>query len=121
MKLRAIKIDKRLIPEWNGNKNQSANEHVVIHFSRIPGTSERSNYKTFRMSQQGGIEIVYNDNLMCSAFISKIDNLQIGDLKIKTGSDLATAAHPLLSDLFTEIRNYIFPDDEDFTVGESQA
>ena len=121
MKLKAIKIDRKFIPEWNGNKNQAATEQVIIHFSRIPGTSERSNYKTFRMSQGGSIEIVYNDNLMCSAFISKIENLEIGDEKIKTGADLATSSHPALSDLFTEIRTYLFPDDEDFTPGESQA
>ena len=121
MKLRAVKIDKKFIPEWKGNKKLSANEQVAIHFSRIPGTSERATYRGFRMSNNGAMEIVYNDNLMCSAFISKIDNLEIGEDKIKSGADLATSSHPALADLFTEIRSYIFPEDEDFEPGESEA
>ena len=44
MKLRAIKIDKRFIPEWNDNKKLPSNEQVVIEFSRIPATSEEQNY-----------------------------------------------------------------------------
>lgn len=118
MKLRAITINKRFIPEWNGNKNLPANEQVVITFSRIPGTSEKSTYKGLRINQSGCMELVYNDNLLCSSFISKIENLENGDVKIKTGAELATAAHPALGDLFVEIRNYLFPDDEELTAGE---
>jgi len=118
MKLRAITINKRFIPEWNGNKNLPATEQVVITFSRIPGTSEKSTYKGFRINQSGGMELVYNDNLLCSSFVAKIENLENGDMKIKTGAELATAAHPALGDLFVEIRNYLFPDDEELTAGE---
>ena len=118
MKLRDITINKRFIPEWNDNKNLPATEQVIINFSRIPGTSEKSTYKGFRLNQSGMMELVYNDNLLCSSFISKIENLEIGELKIKTGADLATAAHPALGDLFIEIRNYLFPDDEELTAGE---
>ncbi len=118
MKLRAITINKRLIPEFHDNKKLPATEQLVINFSRIPGTSERSTYKGFRMNQTGGMELVYNDNLMCSSFVSKIENLEIGDMKIKTGAELATASHPALGDLFVEIRNYLFPEDEELTAGE---
>jgi hypothetical protein len=122
MKLRAVKIEKKFIPEWNNNKSLPTNEQVVIHFSRIPGASERATYRGFRMSSNGMIEFAFNDNLMCSAFISKIDNLEIDDgEKIKNGGDLATSSHPALAELFTEIRAYLFPDDEDLQPGESKA
>jgi len=119
MKLRAIQIEKRFVPEWNDNKKLPATEQVVIHFSRIPGTSEKSTYKGFRINQSGGMELVYNDNLLCSSFVSKVDNLEINDKKVKTGAELATASHTALSELFVEIRNYLFPEDEELTEGES--
>jgi len=118
MKLRAITINRRFTPEFNGNKKLPANEQLVINFSRIPGTSEKATYKGFRLNQSGMMELSYNDNLLCSSFVSKIENLEIGANKIKTGADLATANHSSLDELFVEIRNYLFPDDEDFTEGE---
>ena len=118
MKLRAIKIDKRFIPEWNDNKKQPANEQVIIEFSRIPATSEEQNYKGFKFDSSGTMQLVYNDNMLISTFVSKVSNLEIGDEKIKTGAELATANNPLLKDLFTEIRAYLFPSDEELTAGE---
>jgi hypothetical protein len=50
--------------------------------------------------------------------VSKVHNLEIGDEKIKTGAELATANNPLLKELFTEIRAYLFPADEELTAGE---
>ena len=35
MKIRAIKIDKRFVPTWNGNKDLPTTEQMVIHFKRI--------------------------------------------------------------------------------------
>jgi hypothetical protein len=122
VKLRSIKIDRTLVPIFNGNRDLPANEQVVIHFSRIPGTSERANYKNFVFSQDGKMGLSYNDNLMVSTFVSKVENLELSTgEKIKTGRDLATASSPDLSELFTEIRDYLFPDDEDFGEGESRA
>jgi len=118
MKLRAIKIDKRFIPEWNDNKKQPANEQVIIEFSRIPATSEEQNYKGFKFDSSGTMQLVYNDNMLVSTFVSKVHNLEIGDEKIKTGAELASANNPLLKDLFTEIRAYLFPSDEELTAGE---
>ena len=118
MKLRAIKIDKRFIPEWNDNKKLPSNEQVVIEFSRIPATSEEQNYKGFKFDSSGTMQLVYNDNMLVSTFVSKVSNLEIGDDKIKTGTELATANNPALKDLFTEIRAYLFPSDEELTAGE---
>jgi hypothetical protein len=123
MKLRAITISKKFIPEWNENKKLPATEQLVINFARIPGTSEKSTYKGFRINQGGGMELVYNDNLLCSTFVLKVENLDIvspdgSSAKIKNGAELATASHPALGELFTEIRNYLFPEDEDLTAGE---
>jgi len=120
MKLRAIKIDRRFIPEWNGNKDLPPNEQLVITFSRIPATSEKQNYVNFSF-KNGATEIIYNDNLLIAAFISKVENLELDDQKIKDGKDLATASHPRLASLFLEIRTYLFPEDEDLTAGESKA
>jgi hypothetical protein len=121
MKLRAIKIDKRFIPEWNDNKDLPPNEQLIINFSRIPVTSEKSNYINYSFDTGGSGKLVYNDNLLCSAFISKIENLEFDDLKIKDGKDLATYSHPRLASLFLEIRTYLFPEDEDLKEGESKA
>lgn len=126
MKLRAITINKRFIPEWNDNKKLPATEQLIINFSRIPGTSEKSTYKGFRMNQNGMMELFYNDNLLCSTFVSKIENLEIISTseevtKIKTGAELATASHPALGELFVEIRNYLFPEEEELTAGEQTA
>lgn len=122
MKLRSIKIDRTLVPVFNGNRDLPANEQVVIHFSRIPATSERGTYKNFKFTQSGDMSLAYNDNLMLSTFVSKVENLELSTgEKIKTGRDLATASSPDLSELFTEIRDYLFPDDEDFGEGESKA
>lgn len=122
MKLRSIKIDRTLVPVFNGNRDLPANEQVVIHFSRIPATSERSTYKNFKFTQSGDMSLAYNDNLMLSTFVAKVENLELSTgEKIKTGRDLATASSPDLMELITEIRDYLFPDDEDFGEGESKA
>lgn len=119
MKLRAVKIDKKFIPEFNNNKTLPVNEQIVIHFNRIPGTSEKMTYKTFKFDSTGTMQLSYNDNLMLATFVSKVENLEMDDnSKIKDGKDLATASHPALEKLFTEIRDYLFPDDEDLTAGE---
>ena len=118
MKLRAIKIDKRFIPEWNDNKKLPSNEQVVIEFSRIPATSEEQAYKGIKFDSSGTMQLTYNDNMLISTFVSKVSNLEIGEDKIKTGTELATANNPLLKELFTEIRAYLFPADEELTAGE---
>lgn len=123
MKLRAIKIDKKFIPEWNDNKKQPANEQVTIEFSRIPSTSEEQNYKGFKFDSSGTMQLVYNDNMLIASFVSKVNNLELlnedgSEQKIKNGSDLATTNHPALKELFTEIRAYLFPAEEDLTPGE---
>ena len=124
MKLRAITINKKFIPEWNDNKKLPATEQLVINFHRIPGTSEKTSYKGYEMNTtSGNIRITNNDNLMCATFVAKVENLEIvspdgSSVKIKTGAELATASHPALGELFTEIRNYLFPEDEELTAGE---
>lgn len=121
MQLREIKIDRKFIPDFNGNRKLPINEQLVIHFNRIPGTSEKPRYKTFSFHANGQVVLVNEDNLLISTFITKIENLSIGSQKIKDGKDLATCSNPQLSELFTEIRNYLFPDDEELSEGESEA
>lgn len=121
MELRSVEINKRFIPEWNKNKDLPANEQVIIHFSRIPATSEISNYKSFSMGADSTMKMNYNDNMLTGAFISKVENLKLNGKEIKNGKDLATASHPKLANLFTEIRDYLFPDNEELDEGESEA
>ena len=125
MKLRSVKIDKKLIPQFNGNRLLPPNEQMVIYFSRIPGTSEKSNYKDYKFDAKGGVQLVYNDQQLVSTFIEKIENLEIeidGKTQlIKNGVELAAANNSKLSELFTEIRNYLFPNNEELTEGESKA
>ena len=122
MKLRAVEINKKFIPEFNDNKKLPVNEQLVIHFGRIPGTSEKMTYKTFKFDSSGTMQLSYNDNLMLATFVSKVENLELDNgNKIKDGKDLATASHPALEKLFTEIRDYLFPDEGEFEEGESEA
>lgn len=125
MKIRAIKIDKRFVPTWNGNKDLPTTEQMVIHFKRIPGTSEKSVYQNMSFDTQGKIQLNYNDSLLVQSFIDRIDNLEIEvdgkDKKIENGKDLAFANASQLSDLLTEIRSYLFPDADELTVGEKKA
>ena len=125
MKLRSIKIDKKFIPEFNDNKDLSPADQVIIYFNRIPGTSEKGNYKDFTFNQKGGISLNYNDQMLASTFIERIDNLEMDvdgkTEKIKNGKELALVNNPVLSDLFTEIRDYLFPEDEEISGGESTA
>jgi hypothetical protein len=125
MELKSVKIDKRFVPQFNGNRDLPSDEQVVIYFSRIPGTSEKMNYKSFKFNQKSDMELVYNDQMLISAFVDRIDNLALnidGERKrIRKGSELAQANNSALADLFTEIRDYLFPDNEDFSEGESEA
>jgi hypothetical protein len=125
MKLRSIKIDKKFIPIFNDNRSLPPEEQMVIYFSRIPGTSEKSNYKDYKFDVKGGVQLVYNDQQLVSTFIEKIENLEIdvdGRVQaIRNGAELASANNSKLVDLFTEIRNYLFPDNEELTEGESKA
>ncbi len=125
MKLRSIKIDLKFIPEFNGNRELPVDEQVVIYFSRIPGRVERANYIGFKMDVKSSMEMVNNDPMLVSAFINRIENLEDevdGKIKkIKNGQDLSKINNPLLDDLFVEIRNYLFPESEEFSEGESLA
>lgn len=125
MKLRSIHIDKRFIPSFAGNKDLPANEQVIIFFNRIPGTSEKGNYKDFKFDSKGGVQLVYNDQMLISTFVERIENLEIdtnGKIqKIKNGTDLAGANNSALSDLFSEIRDYLFPDNAVIPEGEQKA
>ena len=125
MKLRSIKIDKKYIPIFNNNRSLPPEEQMVIYFSRIPGTSEKSNYKDYKFDAKGGVQLVYNDQQLVSTFIEKIENLEIeidGKTQlIKNGVELAAANNSKLSELFTEIRNYLFPVGDELEEGESKA
>jgi len=125
MRIRAIEISKKFIPEWNGNKELTPGDQLVIFFNRIPGTSEKSKFKDFKFDQSGGIQLVYNDQLMISTFVERVENLELekgGKIeKVKNGIDLANANQSELDKLFSEIRNYLFPEAEEFEEGESKA
>ena len=125
MKLRSIKIDLKFIPEFNGNRELPVEDQVVIYFSRIPGRVERANYIGFKMDVKSSMEMVNNDPMLVSAFINRIENLEDevdGKIKkIKNGQDLSKINNPLLDDLFVEIRDYLFPENEEFSEGESLA
>jgi hypothetical protein len=122
MKLRSIHIDKKFIPQFAGNHDLSPDEQVIIYFNRIPGTSEKLNYKNFRFDSTSGVQLIYNDQMLVSTFIEKIDNFELDvdgkTTKIKTGAELAAVNNPVLTELFTEIRDYLFPDNEEMPEGE---
>ena len=125
MRIRALKIDTKLIPEWCGNRDLPAHEQMVIHFHRIPGTSEKGNYESFSCDSAQSYSVIHRDNTLVAHFVSRIENLELevgGEVKkITKGIDLAAASHPKLGELFSEIRLHLFPVDEDLSPGESIA
>jgi len=121
MKLRSVKISKKFIPEFNDNMELPDSERGEIHINTIPGTSEKSNYKGFKFDQSAGVQLMHNDQMLVSSFVERIENLENVEGKlIKNGAELSSENSPELSDLFDEIRNYLFPDD-DFSEKESNA
>lgn len=130
MKTKSVFISKRFIPEWNGNKELPAHEQMVITFRTIPSTAQKKDYMSFAFGG-GKTEVIYNDALLCTAFIEKIENYEdesvdpktgnVTTKKITTGAELAALNNSTLNDLFTEIRNYLFPDAEELNAGELKA
>ena len=120
MKLREIKISEVFTPEFNDNKKLPATEQMKIKFKRIPGTAERMKYIKLEF-RDGGTSLIYNDIAMSVDFIDSIENFEVGSKKVKTGEDLATLNHPEITSLFPEIRNHLFPENEEITEGESEA
>lgn len=130
MKTKSVFISKRFIPEWNGNKELPAHEQMVITFRTIPSTAQKKDYMSFAFGG-GKTEVIYNDALLCTAFIEKIENYEDETVdpkngqttvkKITTGAELASLNNSTLNDLFTEIRNYLFPDADELNAGESKA
>jgi hypothetical protein len=125
MKIKSVKVSKLFVPEWNDNKKLPPNEQVMITFARIPGTAEKNTFMGFKADSQGSIQFVFNDTLLASSLISKIDNLIIEedgqDKRIRTGQELAQTNSSALADLFTEIRAYLFPEADENEAGESEA
>lgn len=125
MKLKSIKIDMILIPKFNRNRELPANEQVKIHFSKIPGRIERESFVGFKMDKRQGLEMIHNDHMLVLTYVERIENLsdEIGDLtvQIKTGAQLAESSNADLDKLFVEIREHLFPENEDLTMGESKA
>jgi len=130
MKTKSVFISKRFIPEWNGNKELPAHEQMVLTFRTIPSTAQKKDYMSFAFGG-GKTEVIYNDALLCTTFVEKIENYEDESIdpknnqstikKITTGAELASLNNSTLNDLFTEIRNYLFPDAEDLNVGELKA
>ena len=125
MNLRSIKIDNILIPKFNKNRELPVNEQVKIHFSKIPGRVERESYIGFKMDKRQALEMIHNNHMLILTYVERIENLtdEIGDLtvQIKTGEQLAESSNADLDKLFVEIREHLFPENEDLTMGESEA
>lgn len=130
MKTKSVFISKRFIPEWNGNKDLPAHEQMVIVFRAIPSTAQKKDYMSFAFGG-GKTEVIYNDALLVTTFVEKIENYEDESVdkitgnttvkKITTGSELAALNNSTLNDLFTEIRNYLFPEADELDAGESKA
>jgi hypothetical protein len=125
MIIKAVKISKLFVPKWNGNDTAAPNDQIRIFFNRIPGSSEKSTYVDMKMDSKGMIQLVYNDSLLASAFIEKVENFRIGwdngeVEKIDNGQKLAALSLPGIEDLFSEIREYLFPVKEDLEEKESE-
>lgn len=125
MKLKSVKIDKKFIPKFNGNQDLPVNEQVIIYFKSIPGRVDRESYVSFTMDKRQQLSMVHNDQMLVLTYVDRIENLfdEIGDLvvPIKTGQQLTESSNADLDPLFVEIREYLFPENEDLTMGESSA
>lgn len=121
MELRGITINKRFVPEFNNNKKLPIDKQIVIHFARIPGTAEEKNYKNMSVTKDGTYGVLFKDDMLLSSYIERIENLKVAGVKVDTGQKLVEAVAPELEDLFTEVRDYLFPEAEEFAEGEQEA
>jgi len=124
MLLRIVSISKKFIPKFGGNSELPDAQKVVIHFAHIPGRGERSNYISYSFDAKGSVDIRYN-NVGLVALVDRVENFEIEDengikKRITTGAELAALNHSSLDELFAEMREHLFPDD-DLTVGELKA
>jgi len=126
MVVKSVLVSKRFTPKWNGNMDLPVHERMVIVFHRIPGASEKQTYKDIKFDGRGGIQFAYNDFNLVSGFVKEVENLSLeidGEVKkIENGLDLANSVSSELPELFTEIRDYLFPETTELgSEGESKA
>jgi len=124
MKIRSIRKEPVFIPEFNGNKDLSEKEQIKIHIKSFPTVAEGKGYKSYKISEGGGVEMVYpNDVSMLIRHVGKIENVILEDCDeiINDGKSLSKTKVLELSPLFSEIRDYLLEASEPVEEGESLA
>ena len=126
MIIRAIKRSLEFYPEFNDNKKLPLANQLKIEFTRIPGTSEKGKYEEYGFSQNGQMTIHYNNKEMILAFVGKLTNAiftyEDGEQFIAHDAvDLASVVSPEAEELFSQMRNYLFPPKPKLSEGESKA
>jgi len=105
------------------NKKCDDTEQIKVHIKSFPTLSEAQGYKSFRVSEGGGVEIVYpNDSVMLTRHIGKIENCEHDNQdedQIKDGSSLGKSKVLEYGPLVSEIREYLLDASEPISEGEN--
>lgn len=109
MKIRTIKKDALFTPKFNKNRDLPNDQQITVHIKSFPTVTEAQGYKSFRMSEGGGFEVVYpNDAIMLTRHIGDIKNIELDtDEVIDDGRKLANTKVLELTELVAEIREYL--------------
>lgn len=122
MKIKSIRKENVFVPTFNGNEDLPDEEQVTVNIKTFPTITEAQSYKSFRINDGGGVEILYpNDAVMLTRHVGSIKNIDLDDpdQKITNGSSLAKTKVLELADLVSEIRDYLLSASEAVEPGEN--
>ena len=118
MKLKKINRPLEIVPEFNGNRNEKAENKFTVTLNSYPSGAQIGVYKRFRF-KDGATEIVYADAEMMVTHIKSLNNFYIGEDVIDTPVKLCDYKDDRLYDLIVELRTILLKSSEDLTEGES--
>jgi len=109
MVIKTVKKEKSFIPKFNGNSDLPKGEQIVVSIKNFPTIADVKSYTKISFNSDNSMSITYpNDAVMLSKCVGAISNIEIeGEEPIVNGSDLAKSSVYELSDLVSEIRDYL--------------
>jgi hypothetical protein len=119
MKIRSIDKPKDFIPTFKKNRELPTDEQIHVKISRFPSIGEIKTYKNTKFTFEGSYMTVYKDFEILTNHVDSITNLDLGSEKVTDGKTLYNSTNTLLSDLLTEVRQYLLESAEELEKGES--
>ena len=109
MKVRSLVKEKKFIPEFDGNRDLSEKEQIIVNIKKFPGIEDLGKIKAFKYDAVGNIIINYDDAYVLKNFVGSIKGIELdsGLEPITNGSSLSKTSVLELEGLVSEIRTYL--------------